>query len=264
MTKIKLLLSYDGTDFCGWQKQKEHKHASELPSLQETVEKSLQQIFKHEIKLHASGRTDAGVHAVGQVVDFVTDRPEKNLPKDLCWALRGYLPESIAAKAAWVAPKEFHSTLSATKKTYRYWVWNHARPTALLNRYTCWIRQPLDLDYLNTQAKALVKRQDFASFKSVGTPVKHTIREIYSARWWQRKAGLIEFEITGNGFMKQMVRNIVGTQIDLFLKNQPVERLEQILELKDRTKAGPAAVPQGLFLAKVYYPKNLDNRCRRI
>jgi tRNA pseudouridine38-40 synthase len=261
MPRIKLILSYDGTDYCGWQKQKEHKHASELPSVQETVEKSLQKIFNHPIKLSASGRTDAGVHAVAQVTHF--DTKSENLPKDLCWALYSSLPASIVAKSAWVAPAKFHSTLSATHKTYRYWVWNNPRPTALLSRYSWWIRRPLDLDYLNKQAQLLIKKQDFASFRSVGTPVKTTIREIYAARWVQRRPNLVEFEVTGSGFMKQMVRNIVGTQIDLYLKNQPVERMQQILTALDRKVAGPAAPPQGLFLSKVYYPKDLDIKCRR-
>lgn len=261
MARIKLLLSYDGTAYCGWQRQKEHKHASELPNIQETVEKALGKIFNEEINLSASGRTDAGVHAIGQVAHFNTD---KKMPKDLCWALYSVLPADIVAKSAWIAPDDFHATLSATKKTYRYWVWNHQRPTALMRQFTWWVRKPLDLDYLNEQAQFLVKKQDFASFRSVGTPLKHTIRQVYSAQWQQKKPGLVEFQITGNGFMKQMVRNIVGTQIDLFLKNQPVEKMSQILQALDRQKAGPAAPPQGLFLVQVYYPKDLDNRCRRI
>jgi tRNA pseudouridine38-40 synthase len=261
MARIKLLLSYDGTDYCGWQKQKKHKHASELPNIQETVEKSLEKIFRHPISLSASGRTDAGVHAVAQVVHFDTERP---LPKDLCWALKSTLPDSIVAKAAYVAPDEFHSTISAVKKTYRYWVWNHPRGTALLARYTWWIRQPLSLEVLNSYCKYLEFKQDFESFRSAGTAVKHSIRQIYKAEWTPLKAGLVQFEVTGNGFMKQMVRNIVGTQVDMALRGLPAEHILEILQAKDRQKAGPAAPPQGLFLKRVYYPKELDNRCRQI
>lgn len=259
--KIRLLLSYEGTDFCGWQKQKDHAYGPELPSLQETVEKALEKIFQHPIDLCASGRTDAGVHAVGQVAHFLTERP---IPKDLCWALKSFLPTSIAAKGVWEAPRDFHATLSAEKKTYRYWIWNNPRATALLARYSWWIRKPLDLDFLQSTCGYLLKKQDFASFRSMGTPVQHTIREIFAADWKQIKPGLIQFEVTGSGFMKQMVRNIVGTQVDLFLKNRPAEAMSQILAEKDRKKAGPTAPPQGLFLYKVYYPKELDKRCRRI
>lgn len=259
--KIKLLVSYDGTDYCGWQKQKEHKHGPEKPSLQETIEIALSKIFNEKIDLSASGRTDAGVHAVAQIAHFETSR---KLPKDLCWALKSLLPTSIAIQSAWTAPDEFHSTLSATHKTYRYWIYNRHRSTALLSRYSHWVRQPLDLDYLNNQAQYLVKEQDFKSFQSVGTPVLHTVRQVYRARWTKRKNHIIQFEITGSGFLKQMVRNIVGTQLDLCLKGQPVEKIKEILDLKDRTKAGTTAPPQGLFLYRVYYPSDLDIRCRQI
>jgi tRNA pseudouridine38-40 synthase len=261
MTRVKLIISYDGTDYCGWQKQKSHAFASDLPTIQETAEKALEKIFRHPISLSASGRTDAGVHAAAQVIHFDTDR---RLPKDLCWALRSHLPDTIVAKAAFIAPDDFHSTISAEKKTYRYWVWNNPRPTALMARYSWWIRQELDVDFLNECAKHLISKQDFASFRSVGTEVKHTIRHIYKAQWRRKKSGLLQFEVTGNGFMKQMVRNLVGTQVDLALRGEPSERMLSILQAKDRTKAGPAAPPQGLFLAQVYYPKELDNRCRQI
>ena len=261
MPRIKLILSYDGTDFCGWQKQKDHAQASELPSLQETIELALEKIFRHKISLSASGRTDAGVHAVAQIAHFDTDRP---MPQDLSWALRAHLPASIVVKNAFIAPDEFHSTISAEKKTYRYWIWNRPRPTALLARYSWWIRQSLDLNQLNECAKYLISKQDFESFRSAGTAVNHTIREIYSARWTERKPGLVQFEVTGSGFLKQMVRNMVGTQIEFALKKQPAFRMVEVLEAKDRKKAGPAAPAQGLFLYKVYYPKALDNKCRRI
>jgi tRNA pseudouridine38-40 synthase len=262
MTRIRLLVSYDGTDYCGWQKQKQHKHASPKPSIQETLEKALSQIFNEPIEVMGSGRTDAGVHALGQVCHFETSR--ENLPRDLCWAVKALLPASIAVKDAWIAPEEFHATLSATHKTYRYWVWNSPRPTALLARYSNWIRNPLDLEYLNRQAEWLVGEKDFKSFQSVGTEVLTTVRKIYQARWVRKKNHMIEFQVTGSGFLKQMVRNIVGTQLDLCQKGQPVERIGQILEYRDRTKAGPAAAPQGLFLSRVYYPQDLDKRCRQI
>lgn len=260
-TKIKFLVSYDGTDYCGWQKQKEHKHGPDKPSLQETIEKALSKLFNEQIDLCASGRTDAGVHAVAQVAHFETSRP---LPKDFCWAMRSLLPQEIVIKKAWIAPDEFHSTLSAERKTYRYWVWNSQRPTALLGRYSHWVRNPLDLDYLNKQARFLVKEQDFKSFQSVGTPVLTTVRTVHQARWTRRRGNLVQFEITGSGFLKQMVRNIVGTQLDLFTKGQPIEKIEEILQSRDRRRAGTTAPPQGLFLYRVYYPTDLDIRCRQI
>jgi len=261
MAKIKFIVSYDGTDFCGWQKQKEHACASPKPSVQETVEQALTKLFNEPIGLYASGRTDAGVHAHAQVCHFETQRP---LPKSFCWAMKSMLPASVVVKKAWIASDDFHSTLSADKKTYRYWIWNSPLPTALLNRYTYWVRQPLDLNYLQKLADKIVGEHDFKSFQSVGTAVPHTVREIYSAKWTRKKNGLVQFEVTGSGFLKQMVRNLVGTQVDMCIKQQPIEKMDQILLAKDRRQAGPTAPPQGLFLWKVYYPKELDNRCRQI
>ena len=261
MARIKLILSYDGTDYCGWQKQKEHKHASELPSIQETVEKALQNILCHPIVLSASGRTDAGVHAVAQVTHFDTDR---NLPKDLCWALTSQLPPSISARAAFLAPAEFHSTLSAEKKIYRYYIWNDPRPSALLGRYSWWLRKPLNIEFLQATADQLLGEQDFASFRSMGTPVKTTVRNVYSAQWIRRTSRVLEFRICGNGFMKQMVRNIVGTMVDLELKGQPIEKMKEIINAQNRQKAGRTAPAQGLSLLKVYYPQTLDKRCRQL
>jgi tRNA pseudouridine38-40 synthase len=261
MARIKLILSYDGTDYCGWQKQKEHAFASDKPSVQETVEKALEQILRHPIELSASGRTDAGVHAVAQVAHFDSER---TMPKDLCWALHSKLPTSITAKAAFEAPDDFHSTISAEKKIYRYWIWNNMRSTALLSRYSWGLRKPLNLDFLNEAASHLLGEQDFASFRSMGTPVKTTVREIYSAQWSRPKPSLLEFKVCGNGFMKQMVRNLVGTMADLDIKSQPAEMMREIINHKDRRKAGPTAPPQGLALLKVYYPQTLDKRCRRL
>jgi tRNA pseudouridine38-40 synthase len=122
----------------------------------------------------------------------------------------------------------------------------------------------LDLDYLNEQALYLCKEQDFKAFQCVGTPVHTTVREIYSAKWTRKNSSLVQFEVTGDGFLKQMVRNIVGTQVDLFIKKQPVSRIKDILESLDRGKGGATAAPQGLFLKKVYYPRTLDIQCREI
>lgn len=253
VAKYRLVISYDGTDFCGWQRQKEHRHASPKPSIQGTLEEALSRIFNHPVVVSASGRTDAGVHAVAQTCHFETDR---KLPKDLCWALKSQLPPSIAAKAVFPAPDHFHATLSATRKTYRYWIWNQPRGTALLHRYSWWIRSPLDPKLLNELAATLIGEKDFASFRSMGTPVKHTRRRIFRARWRRKPSGLLEFEVTGNGFMKQMVRNLVGTQVLLCQAHKGPEKMREIISLEDRTKAGPAAPPQGLFLMHVEYPQN--------
>jgi tRNA pseudouridine38-40 synthase len=249
--------------------------------LQETVENALAKILGMSVSVQASGRTDSGVHAFCQVCDFFL--PAEKLckyPKDLAWALRAHLPSAIVPYDFQLAPMEYHSTLWAIAKTYRYRIWNGPRENPFVRRYRWWIRRPLDLDFLNSLASQVVGEHDFKSFQSKGTPVRSTVRRIYRAYWrklrpvsgfesggevGQARAGglgeTIEFVVTGNGFLKQMVRNLVGTQVGLFLDREPASKMGQILAARDRTRAGLAAPPQGLFLAQVFYPKTLDSQC---
>lgn len=261
MQRIRFLVSYDGTEFCGWQRQNHMPNKS----VQQVLEEVLRGIFQEKITLFASGRTDAGVHAIGQVCHFDTSRPiERLLNWDLAWAMKARLPRSISVKKVWLAPQDFHSTLSAERKTYRYLVYNSQRAGAFLTRYADWARHPINIQHLQESSKFLVGKQDFKSFQSVGSPVTTTVREIYKADWEWRKKDLLQFTITGNGFMKQMVRNIVGTQMMLEKKGLPSEEMKRIIAALDRKQAGPAAPPEGLFLMRVYYPQDLDIRCREI
>lgn len=261
MTKLKFVVSYDGTDFCGWQRQ----NHGPLKSVQHTLEDALSKILNEKISLFASGRTDAGVHAFGQVCHFETTKPEQTFVGwDLAWALKSQLPPTISIKKFWIAPSDFHSTISATHKTYRYLIYNHPRRSVFLHRYADWIRKPLDINHLNESSKHLIGTYDFKSFQSVGSVVPHTVRTIYKAHWTMKKPHLLQFAVTGSGFLKQMVRNIVGTELMLERLLENPEKMKNIIDLKDRTKSGPPAPPQGLFLWKVYYPKELDNRCREL
>jgi tRNA pseudouridine38-40 synthase len=258
LTKIRFTVSYDGTGYCGWQKQKPEDQVS----VAQVIEKSLSKVFDEKISLFASGRTDAGVHALNQVCHFTTQRkidPKKKW--DFCWALNTNLPSGIVIKKAWLAPSDFHATLSATHKTYRYLILNRPRPSAHLNRYADWARLPIDLEHLQDSSKFLLGNQDFKSFQSVGTQVKDTLREIYQAQWSWRRPGVLQFTVTGSGFLKQMVRNIVGTSLLLERKQQAPDEMKKIILAQDRMKAGPPAPAQGLYLMKVYYPEDLDNRC---
>jgi tRNA pseudouridine38-40 synthase len=261
MTKIRMLVAYDGTDFCGWQRQ---NHGPKK-SVSQTMTEGLEAIFREKITLFASGRTDAGVHASGQVTHFETQKPVEAFTNwDLPWALRRYLPDSVSVKRAWLAPPEFHATLSATHKTYQYYVANFPRQPTFLLRYAGWVRHPLNLAHLQASSEYLVGNQDFKSFQSTGTPITNTVRKISQARWDQPRKNVFRFTVTGSGFLKQMVRNIVGTQ--LFLENKGLDpsEMRRILDAQDRKQAGPAAEPQGLFLRKVYYPQELDNGCREL
>lgn len=266
-TKIKFTVSYDGTDFCGWQNQSilRENNRTEKPSVGRTIQNALSQIFNQDIKLFASGRTDAGVHALNQVCHFEVNLPEEKLKGwDLSRALKSKLPPSIVIKKAWIAPAEFHATISADRKTYRYLVYNSEMPSAFLNRSAGWMRQKLDLDFLNECSKHILGEHDFKSFQSVGTEVSHTVRTIHYAEWKWRHPNVAEFLINGSGFLKQMVRNIVGTELLLHRKSKPAITMKEILKAQDRKAAGPPAEPQGLYLVKVFYPQDLDIKCREL
>lgn len=256
--KLKLLLSYDGTDFGGWQRQKGGR-----PTIQGTLEQALSRLFDEPIKICGAGRTDAGVHAIGQVAHcWVSKDPTKYT--SLLRALNGLTPSSIAIRGAWLAPQDFHAIASARFKVYKYLIHNASIPTALRARYTWWVQTPLDIKKLNAYSKILVKKQDFKSFQTAGTNPPNTVREVFKAEWKRLSPHLVEFTIVGDGFLKQMVRNIVGTQMYLFQNDRPVSDMAEILAAKDRQKAKATAPPQGLYLCSVHYPHSLDNKCRKI
>lgn len=256
--RIKLLVAYDGTDYCGWQRQAH----MERKSVQEVLEDALSRFYDQRISLSASGRTDAGVHAFAQIAHFDVDATEEKIrSRDLCWALAGMLPWSICVRKAWLAPQEFHSTLSATHKTYKYLIYNHPRSNPILRRTSYWKRQPLDIDHLRECSKYLIGHHDFASFKTAGTDVTSTDRTILEAGWKQKTKNMLEFTVTGEGFLKQMVRTIVGTQMWLQKNGRPPSDMKAIIEAADRRKAGPSAKPEGLFLWRVYYPPELERQC---
>lgn len=255
--RIRFLVSYDGTGYCGWQRQ------GHDIGIQQVLEEALGKLFQQKIVLFASGRTDAGVHAIAQVCHFDVDVPESRLlTRDMCWALRSMLPPAISVRKAWIAPDDFHATLSAIRKTYRYFIYHHPRPNPFWVRTSHWMRYPLELSHLQASTPHLLGRHDFKSFQTVGTPVKDTVRTIFDAKWEQKSRHLLQFTITGEGFLKQMVRNIVGTQLLLEKEERDPSEIAQIIAAKDRRKAGPSAPPEGLFLWKVFYPADLDKRCR--
>lgn len=257
-TRIRFHVAYEGSQFCGWQRQSQQGQKSVGHVIQEALEK----LFQEPIRLSASGRTDAGVHALNQVCHFDTSKTPDHFRKwDFCWAANALLPPTIVVKRAWIAPNDFHSTLSATHKTYRYWILNRPRPSPFLGRYALWMRKPLRWEHLQESSKYLLGTHDFKSFQSVGTPVLTTQREIMEATWRLKKPGLYEFQITGSGFLKQMVRNIVGTSLELEKFDRSPSEMKKIMEALDRKAAGPAARPEGLHLYRVYYPRELDKRC---
>jgi tRNA pseudouridine38-40 synthase len=248
--RVKLIISYDGTDFCGWQKQT--KFAK--PSIQDSLECGLAKIFKEPISCVASGRTDAGVHAFAQVVHF--DAPRNPERINLVKALRALLPESIVVQSAKMVGPDFHSLFSAKAKTYRYVVCTSSKSPTFLNRFSLWYPHRFDLEHLKLLAQVIEGTHDFKSFQSVGTEVASTIRTIFKAQWILKRPNLYYFEVTGSGFLKQMVRNLVGTQLYYMQKKRSPEELKKLILALDRTQASYTAPPQALFLVKVFYPQH--------
>ena len=251
--RIRLILAYDGTDFHGWQKQKSGM------GIQNVVETQLTKLFDCPIKTAGSGRTDSGVHAIAQNLHF--DLPFPMQHPDLVYALNRLLPRSIRVLKASFAPEQFHSQISAKRKTYRYRVLQSDIACPLRRAFTWWVPQKLSCETLNSLNREIIGEKDFKSFQSAGTEVRTTVRKIEEALWTTDGDELV-FTITGNGFLKQMVRNIVGAMVEFALHaDNPLQEFQKLVALKDRTKLGPPAPPQGLCLCAVEYPADIENQC---
>lgn len=257
MRKIRLLLSYDGTDFQGWQKQPGRA------TIQGTLEEVLTQLYSEPIRVIGSGRTDAGTHAVGQVAHFEAPKILSSEAK-LVRSLNALLPPQIVVKGAWLAPEDFHALASARRKTYIYRIWNHPIRSALWHNRALWVPHELDLKFLNSLARQVIGVKDFASFQTTGTPVKTTVRTVDRCLFEQRSKNLIDLHIRGNGFLKQMVRNLVGTMLHLERNKGQIADFRAIFAACDRQAAKATAAAHGLYLYRVEYPRALDKKCLKL
>ena len=247
MRKIKILIEYEGTRYSGWQLQVKQE------SIQGILESKLLKITKEKTRVIGSGRTDAGVHAEGQVAHFLTSSSMKN--KECLKALNSLLPPDIVVKKVEEAKPNFHAQISATRKTYRYTILNRDYPSALQGRFAHYIAiRTLNVAAMRKAARYLVGRHDFKSFQSSGCSANTTTREIYRLSI-TKKGDFITITVDGSGFLKYMVRIIVGTLIEIGWGKWPPERMKQVLKAKDRLMAGPTAPPRGLCLVKVVYGK---------
>ncbi len=252
--RVRLDLAFDGALFMGSQKQAEGTY-----TVQGVLQEKLSQIFREKIHVQLSGRTDRGVHALHQVAHFDCSTDPKRIK--LRAALQGLLPKFLVIKQTYLAPKDFHALRSTTEKTYKYLIRNAPTPSAQLWNKSVWVRNKLNIEYLNKTSSYLIGEHDFKSFQNTGTDLKTTVRKIHRAEWVLRKPGWVEFYISGNGFLKQMVRNIVGTALALEKSGQPSEMMKEILQARDRQKALKTAPSEGLYLVEVLYPQTLDNKC---
>jgi len=247
MKNIKLTVAYDGTEYHGFQKQK----GTELPTIQSVLEQCLFKLSKKSIEIIGAGRTDAGVHARGQVINFQCENwyvPIKKTPL----ALNSLLPKDIVVRKAELVPFDFHARFSAVCKTYSYIIYNAKIPDPFIVRFALHEPRKLDVEGMRTAAQHLIGKHDFNSFCAKGTSVKTTIRTLMNADI-NKEQEQIKLTFSADGFLYNMVRIMVGTLMQVGLGKIKHEDIKYILHIKDRRSAGPTVPPQGLFLEKVIY-----------
>lgn len=246
MKRFKLTLSYDGTQFFGFQRQK----SKEIRTIQGVLEERLSQLLNETIIIHGSGRTDSGVHAMGQVIHFDTNR---HIPAEqLQYALLRNLPRDLVIIAVEEVTKDFHARKSSCGKWYRYQLYNGQRPHAIGHMY--WSHEPQAIDDQKLQAalKPLIGYHHFQGFCGRGATVDTFERTIFLADFYRQEEKII-FHFIGDGFLRKMVRNIVGTVLDMATGRKKEDLIENALISGDRREGGATAPPEGLFLEKVFY-----------
>ena len=250
MRFLKLTVAYDGGAYAGWQVQ---PHET---TVQAVVEAAWREITGESVRVTAAGRTDAGVHALGQVVGVVTNTPLKN--GELCRGLNAKLPEDVAVLAVETAPRNFHATRDAIGKHYRYQIHNGRIP-AVFDRRTTWhFPQPLDAAAMHAAGQLLVGKHDFSSFASAGSDRNDTVRTVTRLSVSNGSGALAEritVDIEGDGFLYNMVRAIVGTLVQVGRGTQSPRWVADVLAARDRSQAGQTAPPHGLFLVRVEYER---------
>lgn len=244
MRNIKLTIEYDGKDFNGWQKQPNKLN------IQGTIEKAIETITKEPVDLMASGRTDAGVHAIGQVANFKTN---SNIPiEKFAVAINSNLKKSILIKSAEEVDERFHSRLTCKRKTYCYVINNSPVGTAIFRNLETHIGIPLDVEKMQEAILYFKGEHDFKAFKSSGTSSKSSVRTIYDASV-KKEGDKIYISLTGNGFLYNMVRIISGTLVEVGMGKIKPEEIPNIIKSGKRENAGKTLPPQGLYLVKVEY-----------
>ena len=240
-----MIVEYDGTRYHGWQRQKDDR------SIQGEIEKALQKITAKSVTVIGSGRTDAGVHAEGQVASFESDTQIE--PEALLKGLNSLLAEDIIIKACEYASGSFHARYDVKSKVYCYKILNRPTPAAIGRQYSWFILKPLNQDAMRAAIAHIIGRHDYKSFEGTGSPRQHTTRQVYSAELIEHKGGLLLFHIEADGFLRYMVRNIVGTLVDVGMQKLTPNDFKRILDAKDRSRASATAPAQGLTLIEVKY-----------
>ncbi|MBI2026311.1 MAG: tRNA pseudouridine(38-40) synthase TruA [Deltaproteobacteria bacterium] len=242
--KIKLILEYDGTAYCGWQRQLYQ------PTVQETIEVALGKIYNQKVVIVGASRTDTGVHALRQVAHFV---PPQSLQQiNYVKAINSNLPSDVRILEATSESIDFDANRSAISKIYEYKILNKKKPSAIHRNFSWWLPIPLDIASMYKASNHLIGRHDFKVFCASDSHIKTTVREVFEVHWYEREEFLI-FMIHGSGFLKQMVRSIVGSVVEVGRHKWSISNFETVLHSKDRSLAGPTAPARGLYLKDVFY-----------
>jgi tRNA pseudouridine38-40 synthase len=245
LKNFKLTVEYDGGAYHGWQRQKSDA------TIQGKIEQALAKMTKRPIVLIGAGRTDAGTHAYGQVANFKLDT--RLTPATFQKGLNSLLPDDIVITACTPVDLSFHARYDVSSKIYIYRILNRPLPAAVGRRYAWFIPQALNLEAMKKTLPCLVGSHDFKAFEGAGSPRSHTVRRVLNAGIVEQDNGYIVFEIEANGFLRYMVRNIVGTLVLVGREKLSPEDFVDILESKERDNAGPTAPSHGLFLEEVRY-----------
>lgn len=240
----RLVVEYDGTAFEGWQRQ-----AGAARTVQGVLEEALARLAEGPVAVIGAGRTDAGVHAEGQLAN--ARAATRLAAPDLERAWNALLPRDVAVRALLAAPPDFHARRAARSKRYAYRLWTGAVRSPLRDRTTLWKRPPLDVAAMGAGASALVGTHDFASFCAAGGDTRGTVRTLTRAEWIGAVGGDLRFEVEGPGFLRHMVRNLVGSLLEVGRGRRRPEWIAELLAARDRTLAGPTAPARGLTLVSV-------------
>lgn len=275
--RYKITIEYDGSYYCGWQKQEGQI------SIQESIEIALKNLVGHNVEVFGSGRTDAGVHALNQVAHFDLDTnfTEYRITQALNFHLREqtinrynewkkivknykitnnqrfydlipFNKQDIVIKSCEIVPNEFDARFSAIERSYKYFIYNSRNPSALMQNRAWWVVKELDIDKMKEASQFLIGRKDFSSFRAAECQAKSPIKTINSCNF-SKNGDIIVFDIKAKSFLHHMVRNIIGTLKDVGIGKINIDDFKKIIDLKDRTKAGVTAPAYGLYLNEIIY-----------
>lgn len=248
--RIALGIEYNGSAFNGWQLQKHEPN-----TIQAVVERAVSTVANETVSVIISGRTDAGVHATGQVAHF--DTSAARTAKNWVFGINTQLPKSVVIKWAQVVPEEFHARFSALSRRYRYVIYNNPVRSSIFHGQVSWFAHALDESKMHEAAQHLVGEHNFTSYRSVACQNQEPVKRVDHLRVW-RQQNFVVIDIQASGFLMHMVRNIAGVLIKVGLGEQPTDWTKTVLDAEDRTQAAETASPMGLYFVDVGYDSQFD------